>query len=90
MLGVPAASSAPLKVLDSIVLASLVTSGGESLVTSGFFKIKSRLNSPAKVLEPKCHSCDIAAMLAGYGLVTLCVVHAILRQATEQRSPLGK
>ena len=44
MLGVTAASSAPLKIPDSIVLANLVTSGGESLDTSGFFKIKSRLN----------------------------------------------
>ena len=74
MLGVPAASSAPLKVLDSIVLANLVASGGESLVTSGFFKIKSRLGSPAKVLEPKCHSCDIEAMLAGYG-IAMCMLY---------------
>ena len=73
LLGVPAASSAPLKVLDSIVLASLVASGGESLVTSGFFKIKSRLSSPAKVLEPKCHSCDIEVMHAGYG-IDMCVL----------------
>ena len=44
-----------------------------SMGTGGWvFKIKSRLSSPAEVLEPKCHSCDIEAMLAGYGIV-MCV-----------------
>ena len=45
-----------------------------SMGTGGWvFKIKSRLGSPAKVLEPKCHGCDIEVKHAGYG-IDMCVL----------------
>ena len=86
LLGVPAASSAPLKVLDFIVPRSLVASGGGSLVTSGVFKIKSRLGSPAKVLEPKCHVYDIEVKHAGS--VSTCVCeHVIFQVGSRTKVP---
>ena len=66
--------SAPIRLLDFIAPRDLVASGREEISDwvpqndKGFFKIKSRLN-PARVLEPKCHSCDMWPIPAGCRLV---------------------